>query len=1053
MIKGKVIPMNFKRCLAAATSAIMLFSSLAVYAADADVSAEGEEQDDVTVEQQVVSNFTMPRNQRATVITPTIDYLTEEGYTAETASAELDELFTTLAGIGLNTVYINTVCEGVPFFSTDMNVTDGTDYSALALEAAYNHNFRVYMVLDLNYLLSHTEEGIDTLDSLISNTHRFVLKYRCDGILVDNYYSAKNGDSYADYMQHGSGIGYENWLYDTNKLYFSAVSEVIHITDNSIPVGILISDMWANASSNEEGSLTEDTVQALYDGFSDTRDYIASGYADFCVVKAYGSLTSVVLPFEEVAGWWGKLADDYGITMYINHFNERQGTGVEGWGAEDQILRQLSVAKDIPGFGGSVFNSCQGLLTNTSLTANITKFYGDQINEESLFEELRMVSPTQLSFVTYEPYVDFMGTFDENFDVYFNGQKVTLNSAGNFYFEEALDVGHNTFTIQHKSKTYTYRIERKVITIRELDSSIADGKTLSVSGETKLEIACTAYRGATVTATLNGKTITLKESESRQDDDINSSYARFVGTYTVPEGIIEQEQNLGTIKVTSSYAGYTMTLYGASVKVLALPKPPSNLNAFLADQNAAGSGEVVGTMDPVHTESEPVQYVRVTNDYTIVYNGATAGPIQTPDFAQLPAGTLDYLLASSGDYYITESGKRFKKTETTSFPDTGLGMNPLVVKSTGSVGRDSYIKIGLKWRIGYNIGFVGNNYFGGGDGNFNLNDFTATHVLITFDNVTSVTKLPSFEYNYVFSAGKWEIVTIDDVPKFRLVLTLRQKGVYAGCGATYNSDGDLVLSFGITVNKLEGMTIVIDPGHGYGSSATVLDPGAVGFITEFEANLGIAKELEKQLTALGANVVRIKSESSYFPTAQRPTYGRGFGCDMYISIHCNKMEGMPKIRGTEVYYFTPYSQPLAAAISSQISGYFTSSVYADGASVNRGAKYSYFWVTLQQDFPSVLIETAFVSNEEEALALADATNQKNIAKRIVNGIQAYINRSDISYSSGGSDTADTTQTTTTTTTTTTTPEETTTSTEATPEPTEPEPTTPSEGSSDVEPAE
>lgn len=998
--------MNIKKYLAASMSALMLFSSLAAYAEEADVQVvedgelQGEVQDEVTVEQQVVSNFTMPRNQRATIITPTVDYLTGEEYSAETAAAELDELFNSLSEIGLNTVYINTVCENTPFFSTDMNVTDETDYTAIALEKAYQHNFRVCMVLDLNYLLSHCEEGIDPLDSLISNAHRFVLKYHCDGILVDNYYSAKTQDSYTDYMQHGSGIGYDNWLYDTNKLYFSAVSDVVHITDNSIPVGILINDMWANSSANEEGSLTEDPVQALYDGFSDTRDYIKSGYADFCLVNAYGSLTSATLPFEEVTGWWDELADNNGITMYVVHFNERQGSGDAGWGSVDQILRQLSVAKELSAFGGSVFHSCGSLLTNTSLTSNITRFYGDEINENALFEELTMVSPSQLSFVTYEPFVDFMGTFDENFDVYFNGSRVILNSAGNFYFEEPLDIGKNTFTIEHKSKVYTYSIERKIITIRSLDSSIENGKTLSVSGETRLEISCTAYKGATVTATLNGKTISLKESESQQDSDINSSYATFVGTYTVPAGIIEQEQNLGTIQVTSSYAGYTQTLYGAAVKVLALPKPVVDINSSMLDQDSAGSGEVVGTIDPIRTEFEQVQYVRVTNDYTMVYNGATAGSIPTPDYAQLPGGTLDYLLASSGDYYITESGKRFRKSDTTVFTDTGLGENPLVVKSTGSSNGNSYFKIGLKWRISYNIAFAGNNYFSGGDGDFNLYDFTATHVYITFDNVTSVTKLPSFEYNYVFSAGKWETVTVDGIPKFRLVLTLRQPGVYAGCGATYN-DKELTLSFGITTNRLDGMTIAIDPGHGYCKYEGVLDPGAVGYIAEFDANLGIAKELEKQLTALGARVIRMKCESEFVLTDNRPLIGRAYGCDMYISIHANKVPGMPDVRGTEVYYFTPYSQPLAAAISAQISDYFSKNVYSDGANKNRGAKYSYYRVTLHQDFPSVLIETGFVSNETDALALANPTHQKNIATRIVNGIQQYINRSSVGFSSSG----------------------------------------------------
>lgn len=1001
--------LNIKKLAAAAMACLMCLSSVCVYAEEAEdlngQNAEAE-QDNITVEQHVVSNFTMPKNQRATVITPTVDYLNGEATDAQTVKEELDALFDDLSEIGLNSVYINTVYNDTAYYSTDMNNVDITDYSAIALETAYQHNFRTYMVFDMGYALKQCEEGADVLDSLISVAHRFALKYRCDGIVVDNYYSSKTTESYADYMQNGSGIGYDNYLYDSNELYFSAVSDVIHITDNTVPVGIFINDMWANSSSNEAGSDTSDPVQALYDGFSDTRKYVSKGYADFCLVKAYGSITSSMLPFEEVTGWWNDLSDKYGIVMYVVHFNERQGEGMEGWGSVDQILRQLSVSKELSAFGGSVFHSCGDLIANTSLKDNIVKFYGDEINENSLFEELKMQSPSQLSFNTYEPYVDFMGTFDENFDVYFNGNKVTLNSAGNFYFEEPLEIGMNTFTIDHKDKTYTYKINRNIITLTALDESIENGKSLSVNGETKIEISCTAYKGATVTATLNGKTIALTESEGKQDSDINSAYTRFTGTYTVPAGIISKEQDLGTISVTATVTAngsqYSGTLYGASVKVIALPEPPKvDINVDMADQSSAGSGEVVGTIDPIRTEDETVQYVRVSNDYTVIYNGSTAGSMPTPDYAQLPAGTLDYLLTSSGDYYITESNKRIKKTDATSFTDTGLGENPLTVNSVGSYNGSSYIKLGLKYKISYNIDFVGNNYYSGGDGGFNLFDFTATHVYITFDNVTSVTKLPSFENNFVFSAGKWETVTIDGIPKFRLVLTLRQKGVYAGCGATYNNK-ELELSFGITTNKISDMTIVIDPGHGYCKSSTLFDPGAVGFITEYESNSGIAKELESQLKALGANVIRIKTDEDFVLTRQRPAYGRAYGCDMYISIHGNKVLGLPSVRGTEVYYFTPYSQPLAAAISAQISDYFSSNVYSDGADKNRGAKWSYYIMTLEQDFPSVMIEVGFVTNEEDALAMANPNHQKNIASRIVKGIQTYIGRSDLSYSSNGS---------------------------------------------------
>ena len=90
-----------------------------------------------------------------------------------------------------------------------------------------------------------------------------------------------------------------------------------------------------------------------------------------------------------------------------------------------------------------------------------------------------------------------------------------------------------------------------------------------------------------------------------------------------------------------------------------------------------------------------------------------------------------------------------------------------------------------------------------------------------------------------------------------------------------------------------------------------------------------------------------------------------------------------------------------------MAGYFSSSVYSDGANKNRGAKYSYYKVTLQQDFPSILVETGFVSNEEDAYALNNPTHQRNIAASIIKGIKSYIGKSNLSYSSNGSDTVST----------------------------------------------
>ncbi|MDE6032098.1 MAG: N-acetylmuramoyl-L-alanine amidase, partial [Oscillospiraceae bacterium] len=72
---------------------------------------------------------------------------------------------------------------------------------------------------------------------------------------------------------------------------------------------------------------------------------------------------------------------------------------------------------------------------------------------------------------------------------------------------------------------------------------------------------------------------------------------------------------------------------------------------------------------------------------------------------------------------------------------------------------------------------------------------------------------------------------------------------------------------------------------------------------------------------------------------------------------------------------------------------------------DRGAKYSYYWVTLQQDFPSVLVEMGFITNERECMIMANADNQSKIADAIANGVYAYFARSGLTYSGSGSDTA------------------------------------------------
>lgn len=995
-----------KRIICALLAAGMLLSTGTAYAETAE-SAPQTENTEVAEEQtdeQVStgeSRVFLRNGMRAVTITPMVDICTEGDMSDSALAAELPALIEEIQGYGMNTVLINSDYkdkdsgEVTSFYDLELN--SGTSVLGTMIDSFRSAGLSVFVVLDVNALTERlAADGIGIKSGFSAAVHKFVMKYWCDGLLLTNYYTTDTPAMYAEYMESGAGIGYKNWLYETNEYIIRSISEITRRTNNTVAVGLMINDMWANSSSHEEGSPTADSVQAYFDGFSDTKKYVETGYADFVMVKAYGSTSDGALNFDTVVNWWYQLGQENDVRTYVLHLNEKIGQ-YNGW-YEDQLLRQMAVLEDYEDIGGSAFNSYSSLRADPlGTTSTLMKYFAEQINTETIFEGLEMTSPTESSFVTYDASVKFMGTFDENFDVYFDGKKIELNEVGNFYFQKELKVGWNSFVIEHKGIKKKYDIERRVDVMQSVEA-----QDVIVEGGTKISLVAVAYSGSKVSASIGGQIINLTEKESSGEElDANSSYAKYVGYYTVGDGMIGQQQYLGEITYYANYLGYEEYMEGGSVTIEAKPEPPKQdiVASIIADQSAVGTGEVVGTIPPIVSDTEYVKYLRVVDNYTIVYDGMTTGDIQSPVFFQLPAGTLDYVKSESGGYINTTSGKRFPADEVTTFTDTGLGENALLVKAVGNSGGKSFIKIHLDYKSSFNI-TTPVTYHNDVDGAYGVEDFNADKVYITFDNVTSVTKLPDFSACSLFSGGVWETVEENGVPKFRLVLTLTQAGIYGGCGAYYDENGDLMLTFEVPTNSMSGKVIVIDPGHGYGKTPNKLDPGAIGNVTEQSVNLAVSKLLEQKLTALGATVVRLKTESEYIQTETRPTVARAYGADMYISLHCNSAANT-EARGVEVFYFTSFSQPLARAINNQLASYYDNSVYGSTGS-SRGDKYSYYWVTLQQDFPSVLVEMGFISNEKECMTMADPVHQEGIAKAIANGVYSYFARSNIAYAGNGS---------------------------------------------------
>ena len=757
------------------------------------------------------SKVYLQNDMRAVFLTP------EENFTSD----NIAEVFAEIMDYGMNSVIISSATKEKDFYDLRLETRGLIE---TAVEEAHNAGLSAYVTIDVNSLLRQViEEGGGLKEGFSAAAHKFVMKYACEGIILTDYYTESSAAALSEYLDSGSGIGYEKWLYEINEYMFRTVCEAIHKTNNAVGAGVMIEDMWANSSQNEEGSKTTDIATSLYDGNSDTKKYIEKGFADFVIVKAYGTTESTTLNFENVVSWWYNVAQSAGAKMYVYHLNDRIGT-TSGWN-EDQLLRQLTIMDNkFKDLGGSAFNSLSALRKNRlNCTETLKMYFNDQINTESLFEDLEMVSPKQLNYVTYNTTEKFMGTFDENFDVYFDGNKITLNEAGNFYILKDLAVGKNKFTIEHKGKKIVYNIERRVDVLKSIENT----GNVVVEGGSKIALVAVAYSGSSVSASINGEIIPLSEKSTSEQIDANGTYSEFVGYYTVKDGIVGKEQNLGKISFYAVYKGYDEYMTGGSVTIQAKPEPPKEdiKSELVPDQSAFGTGEVVGTIDPIIKSDTLVQLVKIINNDCEIFDAKTTGRIPTPLLFRQPAGTLDYYKITSDGYVITDSGRRYAEGDVQVIEGTGIGYNALVVNEVGNHGGKSYIKFTLDSRTGFNI-VTSQKLVNAYAGPYGVNKFNAEYIYITFDNITSVTALPDFSECSVFSSGIWEVIEENGIPKFRLKLTLRQSGIYSGAVAKYDENGSLRIEFPIPTASLSGKTIVIDPGHGY-TGVNIFDPGAV----------------------------------------------------------------------------------------------------------------------------------------------------------------------------------------------------------------------------------
>lgn len=221
----------------------------------------------------------------------------------------------------------------------------------------------------------------------------------------------------------------------------------------------------------------------------------------------------------------------------------------------------------------------------------------------------------------------------------------------------------------------------------------------------------------------------------------------------------------------------------------------------------------------------------------------------------------------------------------------------------------------------------------------------------------------------------------------------------------------------------DAIVIAIDAGHG-GEDSGARGPSGV---KEKDVALSIARRLAKLVDAEpGMKAVLIRDGDYYIGLRERTLKARKAQADLFVSVHADAFRDR-RAHGSSVYVLSPrgassaYARSLADRenASDLVGGVrltgrddrdaFLLSVLQDTSleasfdvagrllgemgQINRlhkrDVQQAGFMVLKSPDIPSVLVETAFISNHQEEAKLSDSAHQDRIARALMRGIRGY----------------------------------------------------------------
>lgn len=916
----------------------------------------GSENWDITT--QTSTNQNRAKITRGFTLKPNIDYAVNNDFSA--ICQDVDSVLSYMKNSFFNTVYIDLVYNQKALFKS--NVIDYfADFEQDLIEYIYNsslkYGFYIYFVFDINALypvnvIEPNTEFINIIGNLV-NKYKYI-----SGIMYSNYACSFNEKIYADYIIKGSLFGLQK---HKEKLVHKYISTIITSTQrfsSNIYVGLLF---------DGDSAIKDNKIK--YTNSLNVHNLAENSLVDFISIE--------YSPSNKNNSYFDLWSTSFGNTQKLLQISAKS----------ENFYNNYTIIKS-KNFNGIIVTDIKTLINNKDVWEKI-KSYDNEIfgglSENIRNTVLTVYNPSESTVTTDEKYYIINGCSDPMSPVYINDIEIQRDELGNFSHKVELNKGDNVFTLTHKEFKQTYKIKYSYNIFR----SVSPTNQITLSGSTSFKVLAICIKGATVTATLNNQSITLTPTENKDD----SSYTTYTGSFTTPKET-STIQNLGKISFKATFNGQTQTRSGSTVKV-----SKSNDTAPTPDPEFSNNNQT-GKMGYI---------LRIEREQAETFNGDTSDNRSRCINAYLPKGTVDYCNStdivnddSDGTYHyrLMNYGKRvYSRTDTHrgikedyislhygSLPEH----NAISIAKKENNGRHTIITLNSEWKAPFNVTLAPQEYIGTGNipAEYEVSSTTYEYIDFSFAYCNDAAGNLDFTNDPVFNKAEW---IKNKNSEYTLRLYMRRKGMFYGWSASYNENGQLMLSFlnpaKITPSSnsygytLENTVIMLDPGHG-GTG----DSGATGYATnksqyECALNLILAHKVKTILEDLGATVVMTRTTDVKVTLDTRNSLARQYKPDIFISFHRNGSSSSKK-SGYSTYYYNPFSMQLAKEISAKCD-----------ALRSCGTKLLNYSPPMQvcriSDCPSILTENWFMTNSDDfKLITTDDFNNKNAAAT-VQGIIEY----------------------------------------------------------------